>query len=128
MWIVQQMSFQPLTSLVSLLKRLWTFCLCHGTVKTKTWQKCMGMVSCFGCGNGLSSKGMVFFVYEWSDLTYRMWSGSSGFVVHPVLTLAQNLNFLVLLHSLLCVSIGLSIWRHTTCFYDILSAYFLSGV
>jgi hypothetical protein len=35
MWIVQQMSFQPLTSLVSLLKRVGKFCLRHGTVTTK---------------------------------------------------------------------------------------------
>ena len=37
----------------------------------KNMTKCMGMVSCFGCGNGLSSNGKVFFVYERSDLTYR---------------------------------------------------------
>jgi uncharacterized protein YbgA (DUF1722 family) len=41
MWIVQQMSFQPLTSLVSLVKHVGKFCLRHGTIGTKTWQKCM---------------------------------------------------------------------------------------
>jgi hypothetical protein len=66
MWIVQQFFFQPLTSLVSLLKRLWKVCLCHGMVTTKTWQKCIRMVSCFESMNGLSSQGMVFFVQEWS--------------------------------------------------------------
>ena len=55
MWIVQQISFQPLTSLVSLLKRLWKVCLCHGTVTTKAWQKCMGA-------------GMDFQAKEWSFL------------------------------------------------------------
>ena len=60
MWFVQEISFRPLTSLVSLLKRLWKVCLCHGTVTTKAWQKCMGMISCFGCRNEFSSQGMFF--------------------------------------------------------------------
>jgi hypothetical protein len=56
MWIVQQISFQPLTSLVSLLKRLWTVCLCHGMVTTKTWQKCIGVrLQYIREANGMSS-------------------------------------------------------------------------
>jgi len=56
------MSFQPLTNPVSLLKRVGKFCLRHGTVTTNTWQTCMGIISFFGRRNGLSSKGVVFFV------------------------------------------------------------------
>ena len=60
------MSFQPLTSLVSLLKRLWTFCLCHGTSRQKhdknvwEWSHVLG-------------EGMDFRAKEWSFCFGMVW-------------------------------------------------------
>ena len=68
------------------LKMSMKICLCHGTVTTKAWQKCMGMVSCFGWRNGLSSQGMIFFCLGmvWlhiSDVKREQWLCRS-FSVH----------------------------------------------
>jgi hypothetical protein len=55
------MSFQPLTSLASLLKRLWKFCLCHERSRQKHYKNVWEWSHALGVG-------MDFQAMEWSFL------------------------------------------------------------
>ena len=99
MWIVQQFFFQPLTSLVSLLKRLWKVCLCHGMVTTKTGQKCIGMVSCFESRNCI----LLHTVYTFKILRFAS--------EIKTVFLINEINMVCLFHCFSKITVPISFWQ-----------------